>query len=116
MTMRHFANQKALQDYVNRRDLVYLWEGGRAFAARYHKLSPKQRELVDVKTKRGVTRALLFSKAILRAELPELRVFARKKHRAISRGQVQESRTPPGHGTNQCPLADGLAGGRCWPP
>ena len=25
--MREFANQKALQDYVESNDLVYLWEG-----------------------------------------------------------------------------------------
>lgn len=49
-------------------DLVYLWEGGRAFVTRFNQLSPEQRELVNVKTKRGVTRALLFSKAILREE------------------------------------------------
>jgi hypothetical protein len=41
LTMREFANQKALQDESN--DLVYLWEGGRAI--RFNQLSPKQREL-----------------------------------------------------------------------
>jgi hypothetical protein len=66
--MREFANHKALQDYVESNDLVYLWEEGRAFAMRFNQLSPEQRELVNVKTKRGVTRALLFSKAILRSE------------------------------------------------
>ena len=66
--MREFANQKALQNYVELHDLVHLWEGGRAFARRFAQLPPKQCELVDVKTKRGVRRALLFSKASLRAE------------------------------------------------
>jgi hypothetical protein len=66
--MREFANQKALQEYVELHDLVYLWEDGRAFASRHDRLSPQQREIVAVRTKRGVTKALLFSKAILRAE------------------------------------------------
>jgi hypothetical protein len=66
--MREFANQKALQEYVESNDLAYLWEDGRTFASRYEQLSPRQREVVAVRTKRGVTRALLFAKAILRAE------------------------------------------------
>ena len=66
--MHEFANQKALQEYVELHDLVYLWEDGRAFTSRYERLSPQQREIVAVRTKRGVTKALLFSKAILRAE------------------------------------------------
>src|SRR5271166_2640225 len=66
--MREFADQKALQNYVKLHDLVYLWEGTRPFAMRYAQLSPEQCEVVEVRTKRGVTRALLFRKAILRAE------------------------------------------------
>jgi len=66
--MREFANQKALQDYVESNDLAYLWEDGRTFASRYEQLSPRQCEVVAVRTKRGLTNALLFSKAILRAE------------------------------------------------
>jgi hypothetical protein len=66
--MREFADQKALQDYVNSHDLVYLWEGTRPFAMRIAQLSPEQCEVVDVRSKRGVTCALLFRKALLRAE------------------------------------------------
>jgi hypothetical protein len=39
-----------------------------AFIAREHLLSPDQYELVDVRTRFGVRRALLFPKAILQAE------------------------------------------------
>ena len=39
-----------------------------AFIARAHLLSPDQYELVDVRTRSGVRRALLFPKAILQAE------------------------------------------------
>ena len=81
MTMREFANQKALQDYVELHDLVYLWEDGRAFTSRYERLSPQQREIVAVRTKRGVTKALLFVKAILRAEFEGHEALAIKRKR-----------------------------------
>jgi len=87
--MREFANQKALQNYVELHDLVYLWEGGRAFARRFAQLPPEQCELVDVKTKRGVRRALLFSKAILRAEF-EANPF--REALAIKRERLQAKR------------------------
>ena len=86
MTMREFANQKALQDYVELHDLVYLWEDGRAFTSRYERLSPQQREIVAVRTKRGVTKALLFAKAILRAE------FEGHEALAINRKRLQAKR------------------------
>jgi hypothetical protein len=83
--MREFADQKALQDYVKLHDLVYLWEGTRPFAMRFAQLSPEQCEVVDVRTKRGVTRALLFPKALLRAEwkadAPPREVLAMKRRR-----------------------------------
>jgi len=86
VTMREFANQKALQDYVELHDLVYLWEDGRAFTSRYERLSPQQREIVAVRTKRGVTKALLFAKAILRAE------FEGHEALAINRKRLQAKR------------------------
>jgi len=86
VTMREFANQKALQDYVELHDLVYLWEDGRAFTSRYERLSPQQREIVAVRTKRGVTKALLFVKAILRAE------FEGHEALAINRKRLQAKR------------------------
>ena len=47
---------------------VYLWEGTHAFTTRRRLLSPDQYEIVDVRTDRGMTRAMLFPKAILKAE------------------------------------------------
>jgi hypothetical protein len=69
---------------------VYLWEGTRPFATRYAQLSPGQCELVDVRTKRGLTRALLFSKAILQAEF-ETDVPMREA-RAIKRERLPRGR------------------------
>ena len=87
MPMREFADQKALQNYVKLHDLVYLWEGTRPFAMRFAQLPPEQREVVDVRTKRGVTRALLFRKALLRAEweadAPPREALAMKRQRLL---------------------------------
>ena len=66
-----FENQKALQDYADAHDLTYVWEGMWVFAKRWCMAQLAQTgtyDLVEVRTRRGVTRALLFPKAILRAE------------------------------------------------
>jgi len=61
-----FANQKALQEYADAHGLTYVWEGMRAFPKRWRLaqlVQPGIYELVEVRTRRGVTRALLFPKA-----------------------------------------------------
>jgi hypothetical protein len=66
-----FENQKALQDYAEAHGLEYVWEGMKAFTKRWRLAQlaqPGTYELVEVRTRRGMTRALLFPKAILRAE------------------------------------------------
>ena len=75
MPVREFANKKALIDYAEQNGLVYLWAFSigeqlvsPAFTKRQQMLSPDQYEIVDVRTLRGVRRALLFPKAILQAE------------------------------------------------
>jgi hypothetical protein len=68
MPRREFTTQKKLQDYAERIGDTYLWEGTPAFAKRQQLLSPDQYEIVDVRTSRGVRRAMLFPKAILQAE------------------------------------------------
>jgi hypothetical protein len=77
MSHRKFATPKALIDYAEEKGLVYVWENGGcvrvaspvpAFTKRQQLLSPDQYELVDVRTRSGVRRAMLFPKAILQAE------------------------------------------------
>jgi len=66
-----FENQKALRDYAEAHDLEYVWEGMRAFTKRWQLAQlaqPGIYELVEVRTRRGMTRALIFPKAIMRAE------------------------------------------------
>jgi hypothetical protein len=66
-----FENQRALYEYAEAHDLAYVWEGMNRFAKRWHlaQLSrPGEYHLVEVRTKRGITKALLFPKAILRLE------------------------------------------------
>jgi hypothetical protein len=86
---RQFASQKALLDYAEQKGLVYVWAYTQrervlspAFTAREHLLSRDQYELVDVRTRSGVRRALLFPKAILQAEFAANReVLASKRER-----------------------------------
>src|SRR3984893_1737371 len=84
MLVREFANQKSLIDHAERNGLVYLWETMPGFARRQRMLSPMpafskrqqltdQYEIVDVRTPRGVRRAMLFPKAILQAEFAAAR-------------------------------------------
>src|SRR5215469_5887414 len=68
MDQKDFRTSKELHDYAERTGNVYLWEGMLAFAKRQRVLSPDQYQIVDVRTSRGMRRAMLFSKAILQAE------------------------------------------------
>jgi hypothetical protein len=68
MSQREFANQKALIGYAEQNGLVYAWQGSQAFAKRQRELSPEQYEIVEVRTSRGMNRAMLFSQAIIQAE------------------------------------------------
>ena len=68
MDRRDFKTAKALHNYAERTGNVYLWEGMLVFAKRQRMLSPDQYQIVDVRTSRGMRRAMLFSKAILQAE------------------------------------------------
>jgi hypothetical protein len=83
---REFANQKALIDYAERNALAYAWEGSHAFAKRQRLRSPKQYEIVEVRTSRGMDRALLFSKAILLAEWEANAPYARRWQSSASDG------------------------------
>jgi hypothetical protein len=69
---RQFASQKALLDYAEQKGLVYVW----AYTQRERVLSPDQYELVDVRTRSGVRRAMLFPKAILMRRGIWMRHFA----------------------------------------
>src|ERR1700720_4040629 len=81
MPQREFANQKALVAYAEQNDLAYEYEYTPAFAKRQRLLSPEQYEIVEVRTSRGVSRVMLFSKAIR----PSYRPSGRPMHRYASR-------------------------------
>jgi hypothetical protein len=66
MLQGRFENQKALIDYAEAHNLAYAWEGSSGFGKRWHLAQlaqPGQYELVEVQTKRGIAKALLFPKA-----------------------------------------------------
>ena len=101
MLPRQFASQKALLDYAEQKGLVYLWAYTRdrvlspAFIAREHQLSPDQYELVDVRTRSGVRRALLFPKAILQAEFEANRdVLATMREQWRTKQAAKQRPTP----------------------
>jgi hypothetical protein len=68
MPRKEFASLKALIDHAERIADVYFWEGTPSFSKRLRLLTPDQYEIVDVRTSRGVRRAMLLPKAILKAE------------------------------------------------
>ena len=65
-----------------------------AFAKRVTTLAPGQYEIVEVRTSRGVTRALLFPKAILRSEFesnhPLREALAMKRERLRAKTAAKE--------------------------
>ena len=90
MRREEFVNQKALQDYAEAHDLEYFWEGMNAFAERITMLAPGQYEIVEVRTSRGVTRALLFLKGSLRSEFEADRPI--REALAIKRDRLRAKR------------------------
>jgi hypothetical protein len=103
MGQGQFANQRALIEYAEAHDLSYAWKGSPAFAKRWRLAQlaqPGQYELVDVPTKRGISKALLFPRAILRAEYEADRAFrealAIKRERLAAKGAAKLKRAGEG--------------------
>jgi hypothetical protein len=78
-----FLGYAELHEYAERNGLAYSLQATKAFAKRrpLARVSPAQYELVEVQTDRGTTKALLFSKATLRAEKDSVRFRERKAER-----------------------------------
>jgi hypothetical protein len=89
MPQREFANQTALVAYAEQNVLAYEYEYTPAFAKWQRLLSPEQYEIVEARTSRGVSRVMLFSKAIVQAErdanapLREAMAIKRQQLRAL---------------------------------
>jgi hypothetical protein len=96
MPEREFANQKALVFYAEQNDLEYEYEYTPAFIKRRRLLSPEQYVLAEVRTSRGVSRVMLFSKAITRAEreanapMREAMAIKRERLRALREKRASE--------------------------
>jgi hypothetical protein len=93
MSQGQFANQRALIEYAEAHDLAYAWEGSNVFAKRLRLAQlaqPGEYELVEVPTKRGISKALLFPRAILRAEAEANRAF--REALAIKRERLAAKR------------------------
>jgi hypothetical protein len=80
--------RRSLIAYAEGNGLAYEYEYTPAFAKWQRLLSPEQYEIAEVRTSRGVSRAMLFSKAIIQAErdanaaLRESMVIKRERLRA----------------------------------
>ena len=80
VTIAPLAGDPGLIGTSARTDTSVLRVLSPAFIAREHLLSPDQYELVDVRTRSGVRRAMLFPKAILQTEFEANReVLAMKR-------------------------------------
>jgi hypothetical protein len=81
--------KRRLSAYAEQNGLVYEWQGSQAFAKRQRQLPPEQYEIVEVRTSRGMNRAMLFSRAIIQAEwdanapLREAMAIKRERLRAL---------------------------------
>ena len=94
MHPERFEHHTELQNYAERNGLTFVWEGMAAFANRARTLSPDEFAICTVRTKRGTTRALLFSKAILHVEFEADRPFReamaiKRARRAVMREQAK---------------------------
>ena len=79
-----FVGPIELHQHAERNGLAYAWEFTRAFAKWQELLTPEQYELVDVWTSQGISRAMLFSRAMeveqhLAAERDRLRAIRAKR-------------------------------------
>jgi hypothetical protein len=68
MPRREFASERALKKHAELNGDFYAWESSATYAKWQSLLSRDQYEIVEVPTSQGVRRAMLFPKAILKAE------------------------------------------------
>jgi hypothetical protein len=63
-----FSDHVAVDNYAEANGLECAWEGTPPFKKRRRTLSPEQFEIREVRTRKGMSKVLLFSKEILLAE------------------------------------------------
>ena len=116
---REFANQTALVAYAEQNDLAYEYEYTPAFAKWQRLLSPEQYEIVEARTSRGVSRVMLFSKAIIQAEweanAPLREALAIKRERLRVAREAREKRSPKPKKQQQTRTRENLRPGRPRP-
>ena len=96
-----FGHHAAVHDYAERNGLAYLWEGTAAFENRRRTLAAEQYQILAVQTPKGMTRVILFSKDILKAELkadaPRNDAPADKRARAWAKREARMKRVVEKH-------------------
>ena len=94
MNPEPFPNHEAVHEYAKRHDLEYAWEGTAAFEKRKRTLSPVQFQILAVHTRKGMTRVLLFSKEIIKAEARSFDTPQRRAKRAADSNVARKSNKP----------------------
>ena len=96
-----FEHPAAVHDYADRHGLAYLWEGTAAFENRRRTLAPEQYQILAVHTPKGMTRVILFSKDILKAEwktdAPRHDAPSEKRARAWAKREARMKRAVEEH-------------------
>ena len=96
-----FEHPAAVHDYADRHGLAYLWEGTAAFENRRRTLAPEQYQILGVHTPKGMTRVILFSKDILKAEwnanAPRHDAPSEKRARAWAKREARMKRAVEQH-------------------
>jgi len=95
MTSAEFKDYVAVHNYAEAHGLEYVWEGTKAFETRKASLSPDQFEVHPVRTRKGITNVLLFSKEIRTAEAQAYRKRMRPQQRAWYRRAMASLSKPP---------------------
>ena len=101
MHPKTFERHAAVHDYADHHGLANLWEGTAAFGNRRRTLAPEQYQILTVRMPKGLTRVILFSKDILKAELnaaaPRHDAVADKRARAWAKREARMKRAVEKH-------------------
>jgi hypothetical protein len=83
MNREPFPHHQAVREYAKAHGLEYVLEGTAAFEKRLHTLAPDQFQILALHTSKGMTKVLLFSKEIIKAEARSFDSPQRRAERAV---------------------------------
>jgi hypothetical protein len=90
MVPETFPHHEAVHAYAKSHGLEYVWQGTAAFEKRKRTLAPEQFQILTVHTRNGMTKVLMFSKEIIKAEAAAFDTPLRRAKRAARLHRIQE--------------------------